>query len=598
MLTNPGAAPWPRAVHAPPATGRGDTLARAALGACWLFLAWWTWGHWGEVARYDTGCEMYVPYALTQGKALYRDLWYGHGPLAPYWNALLFTVFGSRLVVLYVSGLGQTLAFTLLLYAVARRFLPATAASLAAGLFLLQAFQPDEFNFVLPYGYAATLGALLGLVTLYFLVRHCLGEAGPNVDAAGAAAGLALLTKLEFGLASYLALALVVAAQALAEHSARRLAWGARRCLPGALLNVAVYGWLAWQLSPSALFRSNIHTPWSDYLGAVGPRWPGRQGLRFEPQEMMATALGSLVALAIWYLAAPLLQRTLVRRWLLPVPAILLAGGSAAAHWWGWPSWEALYFLGVPLLFFPLGMSWLAAGLLVASFIAWRRRCDGRDLATAVLSLYALVVGLRILFLVLPVYYGVYHSQALFLVFLMLLTRLIGARDRAFPAVLLLEAAGLLITVTPHPGNLSAPIHTDRGTIYTRPAEAAVYNQLLAFVGEQKARGQTVVVLPQEVSVYFFTGTLAPSRWYGLPPGTLASPARQQDYIADLERSRADFIVVSNRDTKEYGLPYFGLDYDRAVYDWILQHYEPAGEFGRFVRDVPGAYGVRIYRRR
>ena len=85
---------------------------------------------------------------------------------------------------------------------------------------------------------------------------------------------------------------------------------------------------------------------------------------------------------------------------------------------------------------------------------------------------------------------------------------------------------------------------------------------------------------------------------YGLPPGTLAPEARQQDYIADLERSRADFIVISNRSTKELDLPYFGLDYDHEVYAWILQHYEPAGEFGRFVRDVPGAYGVRIYRRR
>jgi hypothetical protein len=164
--------------------------------------------------------------------------------------------------------------------------------------------------------------------------------------------------------------------------------------------------------------------------------------------------------------------------------------------------------------------------------------------------------------------------------------------------VLLLEAAALLITVTPHPGHLPAPVHTDRGTIYARPAEAAVYNQLLAFIGEQKARGRTVVVLPQEVSLYFFTGTFAPSRWYGLPPGTLAPEARQQDYIADLDRSRADFIVLSNRDTKELEVPYFGLDYDREVYEWILEHYELSGEFGQFVRDVPGAYGVGIYRRR
>ena len=39
------------------------------------------------------------------------------------------------------------------------------------------------------------------------------------------------------------------------------------------------------------------------------------------------------------------------------------------------------------------------------------------------------------------------------------------------------------------------------------------------------------------------------------------------------------------------------LDYNHRVYEWILQHYEAVGQYGRFVRDVEGAYGVRIYRR-
>ena len=107
-----------------------------------------------------------------------------------------------------------------------------------------------------------------------------------------------------------------------------------------------------------------------------------------------------------------------------------------------------------------------------------------------------------------------------------------------------------------------------------------------------------MVVLPQEVSLYFFSGALAPNRRFGLPPGTLAPEEREAEYIADLERRRVEYIVLSNRDTSEYGLPYFGLDYNRRVYQWILANYEPERDIGSFVRGTPGAYGVRIYRRR
>jgi hypothetical protein len=597
VLTNPVAAPLPPAVHAPPGTGRGDILARAAIVVAWLLLGCLTWGHWGEVARYDTGREMYVPYAMLQGKALYKDLWYTYGPLAPCWNALLFAVFGSRLEVLYASGLTQALAFALLLYAIARRFLPVAAASLAAGCFLLQAFQPDLFNFALPYAHAATLGALFSLCTLYGLVRHVLREPGPNLAAAGMAAGLALLTKQEFGAACYLILGFVLVLEARSQRSAGRLFGGLWRCLPGLLVNVAVYGWLAWRLTPAALFLDNLNTPWSYHMRAAGMPWLARNGFRFQPQEMLAAAFSGLISLALWFLVAALLERLLAWRGTLPVAGLSVIAFGTAAHLKDWPLAGAL-FLGVPLLFFPMGLPWLAAGLLAVSLLEWRRDHHPRHLAIAVLCLYALAIGLRVLFLTLPVYYGVYHSQALFLVFLILLTRLTGHMGRAFPAILVLEAAGLLAAVAPRPSSLPAPLHTARGTIYAGSSEAAVYKPLLAFLAEQQAHGRTFVVLPQEVSLYFFTGTLAPSRWFGLTPGTLAPEARQQDYIADLERYNADFIVVSNRDTKEYGLPYFGLDYDRAVYAWILQHYEPAGEFGRFVRDVPGAYGVRIYRRR
>ena len=45
-----------------------------------MFVA--TWASWPDLII-DGGRELYVPWAMLQGKQLYRDLWYPYGPLAP-----------------------------------------------------------------------------------------------------------------------------------------------------------------------------------------------------------------------------------------------------------------------------------------------------------------------------------------------------------------------------------------------------------------------------------------------------------------------------------------------------------------------------------
>src|SRR5262252_3471824 len=84
-------------------------LGLFALTATWFVLAWWRWARWGDLTI-DCGREMFAPWALTQGKMLYRDLWYPYGPLAPYVNAALFRVFSPSLTVLYSAGLLALLA--------------------------------------------------------------------------------------------------------------------------------------------------------------------------------------------------------------------------------------------------------------------------------------------------------------------------------------------------------------------------------------------------------------------------------------------------------------------------------------------------------
>ena len=114
---------------------------------------------------------------------------------------------------------------------------------------------------------------------------------------------------------------------------------------------------------------------------------------------------------------------------------------------------------------------------------------------------------------------------------------------------------------------------------------------------EQKALGKHVLVLPEDLPLYFFAGMQAPSRWYQLPPGILL-PEQEDTYIAELRAAGIDYILLSNHSFFEYGVPYFGLDFHQKIYRWIQDNYEISGEFGHFVRERGSPYALQIYRKR
>ena len=576
-----------------------DSAARLLIVLFFLALSYTTWARWGDL-RIDCGREMYVPAEIAAGKMLYRDLWYPYGPLAPYWNALLFRLFGSKLVVLYGSGLSITLAFSLLLYALGRRFVGPLAASVVVIGFLIQAFRSGLFSFVLPYAYPATLGSLFSLLCVYWLVRHARGEGGPNLIAAGVVAGLALLCKQEFGAACYATVGLALALDALGRRSLSVLVKGSVQMLPGIVLSAAGYGWFAWVLSPSFLLLENFHiTPQSAFMREFGGRWLESHGLRFAPGELFALWVGLALSVGFWCLIAWAMGR-IDRRWV----RFLLAGVFLVCLLI--LAMSRLRALLISILLYPTGMYWAVPPLLVAALLGWRKdRFKGPPPALAVLALFGLAVGARVLAEVLPFGYSIYYSPVLFLLLIILLIEATRRAASGRPAVreaivctvLVLEAIGLVVAVHPGLERDAVPLSTERGIIYARPSEAATFPGVIAFIREQQAMGKKVAILPEETSLYFLTGTQAPARWYALTPGVLHSPALEREYIAALDRQKVDYVLLSNRTTKEYGLPFFGFDYNQAVYQWLTSHYEVIGEFGKFSREEPFRFGMLIYRR-
>ena len=109
------------------------------------------------------------------------------------------------------------------------------------------------------------------------------------------------------------------------------------------------------------------------------------------------------------------------------------------------------------------------------------------------------------------------------------------------------------------------------------------------------ARSERFVVMPEDTALYYFTGTVAPGRWYVVTPQVLPPGAPTGAYLAELDRSRIEYVVLSNRATPEYGPAVFVVDYQQAIYGWIENNFELIRQIGDYQRDpYPPGWGVRF----
>ena len=252
---------------------RTTCAALFCLGVLWALLVFSTWATWGNLTI-DSGREMYVPAVLSEGKMLYRDVWYLYGPAAPYLNSFLFRLFGMRLNVLYWAGSLSALGSAVFLYLTGMRLSSWVVGWTAGAVVLLQAFQPSLFSFPLPYSFSSVYACLIACLFLWLIIRAPTSTSWAWIFGAGTAAAVALLLKLEFGVACYVALILFVVARGIREQSWKRVLWDFLAILPGAALCVAVVGWMVSIAGIDFITQENLASwPTSFFMRTYGKYW-------------------------------------------------------------------------------------------------------------------------------------------------------------------------------------------------------------------------------------------------------------------------------------------------------------------------------------
>ena len=71
----------------------------------------------------------------------------------------------------------------------------------------------------------------------------------------------------------------------------------------------------------------------------------------------------------------------------------------------------------------------------------------------------------------------------------------------------------------------------------------------------------------------------------------------EEKILDAFRRNPPDYVMIVHKFTGEYGFPYFGKDYGRALYFWVSRHYRPLELYGQEPLEEMTQFGIRVLER-
>jgi hypothetical protein len=549
------------------------------ISIVWLAAMVLNWNHCGT-PTIDDGREMYVPWALSQGQEMYRDVWYLYTPAGPYLNSLWYRIFGAHLNTLQAAGALTVLGCGLMLYQAAIRLVPAAWAIALACLIVLQSCTTSLFNYLLPYSAGAVYGSFLACVMLWLGMKYLESEDARWPLLLSIIAFVAGMFKTEYGMAGFASLPLLWILGGWLRGW-RKAIRDALLFLPGVAL-AAVAAWAMLQrYGGEFLARENMMSwPSHYFMRQFGQHWLAVTGLELTRPAIRQGA-SHAVQWALFWIAIGLLMHFLFsadqpkwRRW------IGIVGGAGFAVLF--TSWMTRQDYGSRLhhSVFSTSMPAMLVGFggLAALFLLVRKSMPLAQ--TLWVCGFGFLVAFRILFKNDLRDYPIFYNHAVLLGMLCGVALLVGPKVTQSLVARRLIALGLvgagLLCVLPGYGRLFGKwteLNTSVGTMHLAPHKALAYQEAIQFMGEAKRRGELSLVVPEDTGLYFLSQVQCPVRVFVFSPGVIEPGPIERKTIAEIESKKIKHVLWTQRDFTVYGTPFFGEDFHFEMAAYLKQNY-------------------------
>lgn len=526
----------------------------------------------------DFGRELYVPWRLSEGAVLYRDVAAIYGPLSPYFNSVIFRLAGPGLTRLVLANLFIYAAILALAYYVVR----AGWGRLAALLFFIIGFSFSHFldigiyNFAAPYSHETTHGFFLILVMIVLGASWLRHPTSGRALLMGLCCGLCALLKVEIVLAAGMVCLGVVARAWLTKSQSGRnsiFAFLIGGILPPLVATVALHqaGGFSWT---EAVIRAN-----GGWLGPLVYR-------------DIANSVFQSHTLGTSRLAA---NFTLLLGWGIVSMALagLVAWLSQRSH--GWVQVGSTIGLAAAAALLALFLPWGEIGRIfpvwlgLAAFLTWRESPSFSSSNMRWLLLLAAAALLaRMAFNPRIYHYGFYQAALAGMITvataITVLPRALKLRPAARLSYRVILAAFLLVgfsklhALSRYYFSLKRlPVGEGVDRFYSYASDS--YFEITRVILASTPDCRTLLVVPEGVMLNYLLrkpGTISP---YVFAPDWLRQWGKQ---INELPDRPPDYVVLVSRDLREYGVSRFGdaPGHGQNLLRWISHAYEPVDRIG------------------
>jgi hypothetical protein len=565
------------------------------IGLVVFFLAI-SWRKWPD-PLIDFGRELYVPWRLSQGAVLYRDVDDVYGPLCKYFDSTLFTCFGPRLMVLVTANIMVFLGILASIYFLCRRAWGVGSALAAVAVFIAvfgfsQFVGIGNYNYATPYSQETTYGLLVCLLLVIILV-HWVEDSTLGLSLlVGILFGFTLVLKPEIVLAGGFAIFVAGLAKCWSgtPPRARTLAlMGCGTILPTMGFVVYFVRFMAWKEAVGAACRAWLNATKIRYTGNIlvlsflGLDQPWKHFWEQGLATLLACLLIAVIAAVAWRV------ERIAQGWLQFLSVGLLAGGLF---------WLAIY-----------GITWLETGrclpgliliylvtCLVSLFGGKSPDKDRRVQLTRLLMAALATALLARMILNTRIYHYGYYQAALAAIMVpaVLIGELphrigLGRKGASVIAIgtLALLAPGVVILCGKSQQILSLktfPVGTNGDQFYAFSPQIEPTGAIVNAVSQalrEKRPDQTLLVVPEGVMINYLArlpSSVAPFSYFS----SITAGGREDQIVKDLEGHPPVWVVIISRDLREYGIQRYGEQPDEGqqILRWIGEHYETAASIG------------------
>lgn len=526
----------------------------------------------------DCGREVFIPFRLLNGEVLFKDIFCIYGPFSYYFNAACYKLFGTNLAALYVVGGLLALNIIYGVYFISREFVnKPISLSLAFFIMTVCAFSPGIFNFIFPYSYAM-LWALFGfLFALLFLIKYLKNPQQNYAALVFLFWGLSIVNKQDY-LIFIVPMLFVFCCFRPLKH-------------PRALLYLFVFP----IFTLLALLVNKVSFSDVAYgIGLINKMFATKSlkffythsvGLYFDSRNfyaMLGFAVRNILIFTIF--ACSVLYSRKIRYKFLRI--LSLAGISFLTFLYAVYMLPAIEF---QFAFFPALVSLI---LLYNLFLFCRDSCDNKEespylllLLSAVLAsiknFYFLNLGLYGTFAMCVLAIAVVVSAHRFLS-----KKMYGDKQATLAITLLLSIicfVNLLHNALRYTLVYTTPIKTSMGKLTNTVKYAGDVNELIAYVLKYTNPEDKIVVLPEGQLINFLTKRDCGTYYDSLTPLYFETFGEDR-IIKDFKNLRPQYIVLSDRDTTEYGAREICKDYGLNFCKFVNTNYQKVAGFGSVMK--------------